>query len=108
MVLSPFDRFIEGALIGARIKPLNPGPLDRVVPTRSEPTVFGRFDSNIRIFYQATIELCRSRAVDTLINASITYVPSMGDVPIGVDFATIIVCDISQKIRPAKAHEKEE
>jgi hypothetical protein len=39
-------------------------------------------------------------------NASVSYVPSMGDVPVGVDFATIIVCDMTQKIRRAKAHEK--
>jgi hypothetical protein len=49
MVLSPFDRFIQGALIGTWINAVNSGPLYFVVATRSEATVIRRFDVNVGI-----------------------------------------------------------
>ncbi len=108
MVSSPFDRFIKCTLVGTWIDAVNPCPLYFVVPTRSEATVFGRFDANVRIFNQATREFLCSWAIDALITASVTYVPAVGDVPIGFEFATIIARPLNQEIGPKKANKKKE
>jgi hypothetical protein len=91
-VTPPFDRFIKSTFIGAWIDAINPRPLYFVVTTRSESAVSGRFDSNIRIFSQATLQFFGGSGIDALINASLAYVPSMGNVPVSFEFATIIVC----------------
>jgi len=106
MASSPFDRFIKCTLIDTWINAVNPCPLYFVVPARSEATVFGRFDSNVRIFKQSAVKFCRSRRVDALITTSVAYVPPMRNVPIGFQFASIIVPNKSQKIRATKANEE--
>lgn len=103
----PFDRPVERAVISSWVEAVDSRPLNFVVALHAISTVVGGFDAHVCIFEDASFQLLCRWQVNARVNAALTFVVAMSDVPVCFELPTIIVREWNQEIRPAKTNEKQ-
>ena len=103
----PFDRLIERPLISSRVKTVDASPLHFVVATHPVTTVICGFNTNVCVSEDAPFQFLRWFRSNARMNTALRLVVAVGDIPMGFDFAAIIVRVWNQEIRRAKTNEKQ-